>query len=233
MLYKVRLKQKTENIGTIKASTLFGAFVTAYSNYASIDDDIIDDIVLSDLFIKGQLPVGIENNNTLYNKVSRNTKVMNVTRTLITRDTNSANVVNVRQAELNNECEFYISTELLDKSDLEKVINTMLILGIGTWRNIGKGQFSLISIDEYVPETDKTRFVALSNFIPTDADIKDIVSTGYEIRNAVASNGLRQSTTTLLKTGTTFKSHKEIVGKHVYDEASKTYIHGKAIVLGV
>lgn len=233
MLYKVRLKQKTENIGTIKASTLFGAFVTAYSNYASIDDEIIDDIVLSDLFIKGQLPVGIENNNTLYNKVSRNTKVMSVTRTLIARGIDSDNVVNVRQAELNNECEFYISTELLDKKDLEKVINTMLILGIGTWRNIGKGQFDLISIDEYVTETDKTRFVTLSNFIPTDDDIKDIVSTGYEIRNAVASNGLRQSTTTLLKTGTTFKSHKEIVGKHVYDKASKTYIHGKAIVLGV
>ncbi len=233
MLYKVELKQKTESIGSIKASTLFGAFVTAYSNYTDIDDSIIDDIVLSDLFIKGQMPVGIENNNTLYNRVSKNTKVMSVTRTLITRDVDNNNVVNVRQAELNNKCEFYISTELLDKIDLERVISTMLILGIGTWRNIGKGQFELVSITEYVPETDKTKFVALSNFIPNDDDVKDVLSTGYEIRNAVASNGLRQSTTTLLKTGTTFKSHKEIVGKHVYDEASKTYIHGKAIVLGV
>ena len=73
----------------------------------------------------------------------------------------------------------------------------------------------------------------MSNFVPKDDDIKDIEDTGYEIRSAVASNGLRQSTTTLLKTGTTFKSFKDIVGKHVYDEVSQTYIHGKAIVLGV
>lgn len=233
MLYKVELKQKTESIGTIKASTLFGAFVTAYSSYTDIDSEIVDDIVLSDLFIKGQLPVGIKDNNTVYNKVGKNNKVMSVTRTLITRDTDDKNVVNVRQAEFNDSCEFYISTELLSREDLEKVISTMLILGIGTWRNIGKGQFELVSIDEYTPDTSKTKFVALGNFIPSDSDIEDVVDTGYEIRKAVASNGLRQATTTLLKTGTTFNSYKEIVGKHVYDEGSNTYIHGKSIVLGV
>ena len=233
MLYKVELKQKTESIGSIKASTLFGAFITAYSNYTDIDNDIIDDIVLSDLFIKGQLPVGIKNNNTLYNKVSRNNKVMSVTRTLITRDADNNNVVSVRQAEINDKCEFYISTELLDKDELWQIISTMLILGIGTWRNIGKGQFELVSITEYIPETGKTKFVALSSFIPDECVIDNIVDTGYEIRNAVAANGLRQTTTTLLKTGTVFKVYRDIVGKHVYDEASKTYIHGKTIILGV
>ena len=154
MLYKVELKQKTENIDVIKASTLFGAFVTAYSSYTDIDNDIIDDIVLSDLFIKNQLPVGIKDNNTLYNKVSKNSKAMSVTRTLIARDTSSNNTVNVRQASFNNECEFYISTELLDINDLEKIIKTMLILGIGTWRNLGKGQFDLVNISEYQPDID-------------------------------------------------------------------------------
>lgn len=233
MLYKVRLKQKTENIGEIKASTLFGAFVTAYSSYADINKDVIDDIVLSDLFIKNQLPTGIKNNNTSYNKVNGNSKMTSVTRTLVTRDKDSNNVVSVRQSKFNSNCEFYISTELLDKRDLEKITGTMLILGIGAWRSAGKGQFELVDIEEYTLDTSKTHFVALGSFIPNDCDIDSIVDTGYEIRNAVASNGIRQPVTTLLKTGTTFSSYKGIVGKHVYDPKSKTYIHGKSIVIGV
>lgn len=232
MLYKITLKQKTESIGEIKASTLFGAFVTAYSNYTDIDKDIIDDIVLTDLFIKGQLPIGIKNNNTVYNKVSKS-KVSTVTRTLIARDQNSKNIINVKEAYYNEQCEFYLSTDLLDKKDIKNIVETMLLLGLGKWRNLGKGQFELIDIQDYEPDTTKTAFVALSNFIPTDNDLKNIIDTGYEIRKAIAANGLRQTSKTLLKTGTVFSTYKDIVGKHVYDEQSKTYIHGKSIVLGV
>lgn len=232
MLYKVELEQKTESIGEIKASTLFGAFVTAYSNYTDIDKDLIDDIVLSDLFIKGQIPIGIKNNNTVFNKVSKSSKVINITRTMVSRG-NDNNVVNVRQAKYNKHCEFYIYTELLDKAELEKIINTMLMIGIGTWRSVGKGQFTLKGIEEYIPDIEKTKFVTLSAFVPTEKDLSNINETGYEIRNAVASNGKKQQVVTLLKTGTTFNIREQIVGKHVYDKDSETYIHGKSIVLGV
>lgn len=232
MLYRVELEQKTESIGEIKASTLFGAFVTAYSNYTDINEDIIDDIVLSDLFIKGQMPIGVKNNNTVFNKTPKSSKVINVTRTMVGRG-NDANVVNVRQAKLNKYCEFYIFTELLSKLELEQIINTMLMLGIGTWRSVGKGQFELMSIEEHVPDIEKTKFVALSAFIPTEKDLSNIDETGYEIRDAVAINGKKQQVVTLLKTGTTFNKIEQIVGKHVYDTNSSTYIHGKSIVLGV
>ena len=233
MLYKVELEQKTENIGEIKANTLFGAFVTAYSNYTDIDADLLDDIVLSDLFVKGQLPIGVKDNLTLFNKVDRNVIVSNSVRTMISREMEDNNVVNVRQSRYSKYCEFYISTELLELDELKKVIETMLLLGIGTWRNVGKGQFKLINISEYVPDLSKTKFVALSNFNPSEKDTADVVETGYEIRNAVASNGIKQGTVCMLKTGTTFKVRKQIIGSHVFDSASKTYIHGKAIVLGV
>ena len=109
----------------------------------------------------------------------------------------------------------------------------MLEIGIGKWRNVGKGRYKLKSIEEFVPETDVKKFVALGNFIPNDEDLLDIENVGYTVRNATATNGKRQKPTAMLLTGTTFKTVKQIVGKHIFDENSETYIHGKSIVIGV
>jgi CRISPR type III-A-associated RAMP protein Csm4 len=193
---------------------------------------MINDIVLSDMFIEGMLPNGVADNTTVFNK---NKKVRDVviTRSLISRDCETNNVVNNVIGSYVKDNEFYISSELLGKDELEKIIKLMLEIGIGKWRNVGKGRYKLKSIEEFVPETDVKKFVALGNFIPNDEDLLDIENVGYTVRNATATNGKRQKPVAMLLTGTTFKSVKQIVGKHIFDENSETYIHGKSIVIGV
>ena len=232
MLYRVRVSQETVTVGKITSNTLFGAFLTAYSSLYDIDESMIDDIVLSDMFIEGVLPNGVANNTTVFNK---NKKVRDVviTRSLISRDCETNNVINNVIGSYVKDNEFYISSELLSKDELEKIIKLMLEIGIGKWRNVGKGRYKLKSIEEFVPETDVKKFVALGNFIPNDEDLLDIENVGYTVRNATATNGKRQKPVAMLLTGTTFKSVKQIVGKHIFDENSETYIHGKSIVIGV
>ena len=232
MLYRVSVEQETATIGKVTANTLFGAFLTAYSSFYKIDKDMIDDITLSDMFIEDSLPKGVVNNNTIYTKNKRD-KEIEVTRSLISRDLETNNVVNSTLGHFSKNNEFYVNSELLDKNKLEKIIKLMLDIGIGKWRNVGKGRYKLRSIEEYIPKTDSKTFVALSNFIPNDNDMNDIDNVGYTIRNAFATNGKKQKPTAMLLAGTTFKTVKQIVGKHVFDEDSKTYIHGKSIVIGV
>ena len=233
MLYRVLIKQKTEVIGKVTANTLFGAFLTAYSSLYDIDNDMINDITLSDLFAENVLPTGVQNNCTTYSKNLHENEI-GINRTLIARDNSDNNVITNVFGHRYDMNEFYISSELLDIKELEKVIILMLEFGIGKWRNVGKGQYEFISIDEYIPKTDKVNFVALSNFIPDETlNESEITSIGYTIRDAVATNGLKQTTTAMLLTGTSFKTMKQLVGKHVYDKISNTYIHGKAIVIGV
>lgn len=233
MLYKITLKQRTESIGQITANTLFGAFLTAYSNFITLDEDMIQDIVLSDLFPASVLPIGVSDNLTLYNNPIAKKNVL-ITRTLVARDWTDNNVVISAFANMGGLYEFYISTELLDIEMLTKIIDLMLEYGLGKWRNVGKGQFVRTKpIEEYVYDTNATRFLTLSAFIP-DMDCKDdITETGYYIRSAVATCGKQQAPVCLFITGTGFKSYKETVGKHLYDPGSKTYIHGKSIVIGV
>ncbi len=233
MLYKIELQQNTATIGNVVANTLFGAFLTAYSTIYTVDKDMIDDIVLSDLFYNNILPKGVINNKTVFSKPFEHTQI-EMSRALIARDNESTNVVNNTVGNIDKKCSFFISTKLLDKNDIEEIVKLMCEFGIGKWRNVGKGQFEFKSIEEYVPKTDVKRFVCLSSFIP-DCDINDydISSLGYTIRDAYATNGIKQKQTIMLLTGTSFRTFREVVGKHVYDENSNTYIHGKSIVIGV
>lgn len=233
MLYKVALKQKSAYIGNIKANTLFGAFLTAYSSFMALDKDMIEDIVLSDLFVKGQYPIGINNNAIIYNKSDVKSSSVTVNRTFISRKSDGQNNIVNETGHFSGEMEFFIYSELLDKELLEKIIRQMLTYGIGKWRNVGKGQFEFVSISEYAPDVKASNYVALSSFKPSDNEIKYIKDTGHEVRNAYATNGRKQQNVCLLKAGTTLNTARQFIGNHIYDKNSDTYIHAKAIVIGL
>ena len=233
MLYKVCLEQKTETIGHITANTLFGAILTAYDSIASLDDDMIQDIVLSDLFPKGIRPCGVKDNSTVYSKKDF-VKTVLINRTLMSRNNDGEHVPIMAFGNMGRYWEFYVSTELLSKDDLTKIVDIALSFGIGKWRNVGKGQFVRCGdIEECSVDTTVNNFVALSDFIPSESIRSNIVETGYKIRNAVATNGSKQSQICLFLAGTKFDTNKQIVGKHFYDKKSNTYIHGKTIIMGV
>lgn len=234
MLYKVKLKQKSGFIGTMTANTLFGGFLTAYSTYMgkqNITEKEIQDIVLSDLFKGGILPIGVKDNATIYPK-GEMPKTMNVTRTLIARDSSENNIVNTTQMTYYGNSVFYISTELLDIDTLTKIINLMLDLGLGKWRSVGNGRFSLISIEEVPIVKGEMERIALSNFIPENNGYGSIKETGYTFRDAMATNGRKQTKVCMLLTGTKVKNSENFIGKHIYDTMSDTYIHGKSILIG-
>ena len=233
MLYKVCLEQKTEAIGRVTASTLFGAFLTAYDSFIPLDDELIQDIVLSDLFPKGVRPCGVKDNNTVYSKKDA-VKTVLINRTLMSRNDDGEHVPIMAFGNMGRYWEFYSSSEILPAYELTKIVDNALLLGIGKWRNVGKGQFVRHGdIEECTIDTSIENFVALSDFIPDESIRPDIVETGYRIREAVATNGSKQSSVCLLLSGTKFKTGRQFVGKHFYDEKSNTYIHGKAIVMGV
>lgn len=233
MLYKVELKQKSAYIGNIQANTLFGGFLTAYSSFIKLDDDMINDIVLSDLFIKERYPVGISNNAVVYSKGDMKSSTMTINRTMMSRKGDGQNNIINETGHFSGEMEFFIYSELLDKDFIEKIVKQMLSLGIGKWRNVGKGQFELVSISEYIPDMNAKTYVAMSSFKPEDDEIKYVKDTGYEVRNAYATNGKKQQNVCLLKAGTTLSAARQFIGKHIYDKDSETYIHAKAIVMWV
>lgn len=231
MLFKISLLQKTEYVGHISANTLFGAFLTAYSAVADLTDEMINDIVLSDLFEKNRLPIGVKNNLTEYEKPSKVKQVI-VNRTMISRGIENNNPINAT-GFMGKYWEFYLSTKLLDKSRTENIVKIMLGFGLGKWRNTGKGRFEITDIEEcHFPDTPHR--ICLSCFIPDDSlRNEDIVETGYMVRDAFATNGKKQQATTLLLTGTKLKTSNPVVGKHLFDANSKTYIHGQTITMGV
>ena len=233
MLYKVELKQKSAYIGNIQANTLFGAFLTAYSSFMELDDDTINDIVLSDLFVKGRYPVGINNNAVMYSKGDMKTTTVTINRTMLSRKGDGQNNILNETGHFSGEMEFFIYSDLLDKGFIEKIVKQMLVLGIGKWRNVGKGQFELVSVSEYVPNTNAKTYVTLSNFKPDDNELNYVKDTGYEVRNAYVTNGRKQQSVCLLKTGTTLNVAKQFIGKHIFDKDSATYIHAKAIVMWI
>lgn len=233
MLYKVELKQKSVYLGNIQANTLFGAFLTAYSSFTELDDDMINDIVLSDLFVKGRYPVGIDNNAVIYSKGDVKSNTVTVNRTMLSRKGDGQNNILNETGHFSGEMEFFIYSDLLDEELLEKIIKQMLVLGIGKWRNVGKGQFELVSISEYIPDMSAKTYVAMSNFKPSDDELQYVKDTGYEVRNAYATNGKKQQNICLLKAGTTLNAARQFIGKHIYDENSGTYIHAKSIIMWI
>lgn len=233
MLYKVCLKQKTELVGNGNANSLFGAFLTAYSAVEELTDEKIQDIVLSDLLPRGVVPCGITKQNTVYSE-KYDVKTVSVNRTLMSRENDGNNVPVVAFGKMGIYWDMYISTNILNIDKLTKIVDLMLVYGIGKWRNVGKGQFERVGkITICDIKTDAKKFVAFSSFVPDDSLIPDIIEAGYKQRNAMATNGRKQAPVVLFLPGTTFKVAKQIVGHHVYDENSQTYIHGKAIVMGV
>lgn len=231
MLYKVKIKHTSECIGDITANTLFGAFLTAYSSLFPVDQALVEDITLSDLFDVDILPAGVRNNKTIYSSFKRVDK-SHICRTLIARNAEDDNVPNIATGWFRKESEFYIATELLSLEDLKKILNMMSLFGIGKWRAVGKGRFEVESIDEVQAPASCQKFVALSSFVPDEAELSDITECGYTVRDTIATNGKKQKTQALLIAGTTFNKAKEFAGHHVYDKASGTYIHGRTIVLG-
>lgn len=230
MLYRITLKQLSEIVGPVTANTLFGAFLTAYSSCMQIGETEIRDIILSDLFPAGVLPVGVKDNHTLYNKVAP-IKTTITMRTLIARNTGIDNVPNQLSAyTYNGRWEFYLSTRLLDAQSVQKIIEVMLTFGIGKWRNCGKGHFRLVNIEKYDDVNRESQKIALSNFVPT-SDVDGITETGYTIRSAIATNGRKQQSVCMLLSGTKLITKDNCIGDHVYDKTSDTYIHGKAILL--
>ena len=250
-IYKITIKNKTEFIGNIKANTLLGAFCHACSlKYKSNNiEKYIRDVVFSDLFLDENYPIGISNNNTQYKKNNYlNLQKCEVTRTLIHRDNEENNVINVLTGTYSNHnfVFFIYSKELFDEIEINKIIELMLKFGIGKWRNVGKGQFSLVNLENYTNQyisniNNSKKLVALSDFQTNNQnEIKNIIEIGYTIRNARATNGTEQQQQLLLKTGTTFNNNMENTnmilitsGNHIFDKNSRTYIHSKAILIGV
>lgn len=232
MLYKVKIQHLSECVGDITANTLFGAFLTAYSSLLSVDQSLIEDITLSDLFDVDVLPAGVKDNQTVYSSFKKIDRV-HICRTLIARNVAGDNAPNVAVGWFRKESEFYIATELLSQTDLQKILKRMALFGIGKWRGVGKGSFEVASITEVPANPNPKQFVALSSFIPDETELSDIAECGYTIRDTIATNGHKQKIQTLLLTGTTFTKVREYAGHHVFDKQSGTYIHGRAIILGV
>ncbi len=236
MLYKVTLKQKTETIGSITANALLGAFLTAYAERYPITEERVRDITFSDLFVAGVLPIGVVNNSTIYNTALKRTQCASgrIYRTLIEREGANLTQPTSYTTRRARTCEFYISTTLLPKTALERIIPEMLRYGLGKCRTVGKGQFELQSIEEFTPPTPHAGVVALSNFIPEKGIVDDeIKETGYFIRHAIATNGQQQAQVMMLLAGTRFKNNRQFAGQHIFDEPSQTWIHGQTICLGV
>jgi hypothetical protein len=227
MIYNITLKQKTEAVGDISANALLGAFLTAVSDMEDVTEGFVDSLAFSDLFPKGILPIGVKNNHTVYSGNKK--KRCMVTRTMISRAADGNNNPVMLPAWITGEVEFYLSTDY-SKEDLEMIIPKMLLFGLGKFRNVGKGQFELLSIEEHVfPEVQNG--VALSSFQgANEVSDDDVIETGYYVRNAMTTSGMKQPPICMILTGTKFKFGNRIIGKHFYDAKSNTYIHGKAII---
>ena len=227
MIYKITLKQKTETVGDISANALLGAFLTAVSDMEEITEDYVDSLVFSDLFPKDVRPIGVKNNHTVYSGNKK--KRYMVTRTMISRAFDGNNNPVILPAWMTEEAEFFLSTNY-SKEDLEMIIPKMLLFGLGKFRNVGKGQFELLSIEEHVfPVTNNG--IALSCFQGAeDLSDDDVLETGYYIRHAMTTSGMKQPPVCLILTGTKFTFGNKIIGRHFYDAKSNTYVHGKAII---
>lgn len=250
MLYKIKIKTLSDFIGEIKANTLMGAFCGACSLIFGNESvgECVEDVTFSDLFHMECTPYTIKNNIVQYSNFDYSkTKKSYATRTLIARENSDKNNIDILNSTSSDYYfTFYLhSQRLFDYETLSKVLSIMFILGIGKWRNVGKGQFELLEVkeitDEFVAQVNNSkRLVSLSDFKTENPnELNNLLSVGYTVRNARATNGKKQEQQILLKCGSTFRNMLQnntdvlIVGQHIYDKNSETYIHGRTILKGV
>lgn len=240
MLYRVIVNPTSSFIGDIRANTLFGAFCTVYSSMVSDEDfdRTLKNVTFSNLFLNGELPVGVENGNTVYNTAKVNVKTVDNIHSKIDRNTGKASMdTNGTYKEevkfTDSDMVFYIDTDM-EKSVVNEVVNRMLKRGLGKRRNVGKGQFELKALTEaYLDYRECNEVVALSDFIPDETTPTDISEIGITFRNGVKEDGTAQNSLCLLKTGTKFKYKKGlkmVTGKLIYDNQSDSYVNAKTIL---
>lgn len=121
-------------------------------------------------FAEGLRNDGVKELTVMHNMVSRDTGV-------VQKDENGGNLYEEGEffPDGNTEYDIYVLSSM-DSDVLKKTIETMLLLGIGKNKSVGKGSFELKSWekDNSLLNAEKgNAFVALSNFVPAQSDPTD------------------------------------------------------------
>ncbi len=161
-------------------------------------------------------------------------KLIETPRNVLDRKTMRSEIYYVGETVINvkHNCGCYFLVHLIDesfKSELESSIKLLGEDGIGGDRSSGKGQFQLISFNEYNGKLNLTKptekFITLSMYLPTEAEIKagllnsDNVS--YELVKrrgwiySPSSKSARKRTIRMFAEGSCFKNINGSYGKVV------------------
>lgn len=262
MLYKVRFKPTSPFITHLTSSTLFGAFCWAIHNLTEFGDNTLENVVFKDpdsLVVTNAFPAGYiaskgynhESYNYVMDTMTGNEEIYNVEsikneHCIVNRESLQSvkhwqNMAYIYDGELN----IFIYSNIFSSNDMEKIISTAFLNGIGACKSTGYGQFKLIDITEVssiisddIKPKQRTNigYLILSDYIPSDDDTTYGRYSARIIRGKTV-NGDSKKPLCVINAGSCFAGDmgKDIftIGRQVYDEATHTYTSGRAIAIRV
>lgn len=248
-MYKVTIRPKSSFITNLSSSTIFGAACWAISDIYGEDvlTDVFNDdtaFAVSNAFIHDYIPTGCFKDSKLRN-INTNEEILSTFKTFridhcqIDRDTNSSAKQWVSHEHFETrDLDVYVSSSMFDMDGIKKIFDVMLTKGLGKSRNKGKGQFSLIDVEEVdmskLCDENPNGFMVISDYIPNE---KDSMIGEYSVRvvNRKTSDGRVCKPVYVINAGSKFigKHSGETVGRLQYDADTSTYLSGRAITIPI
>lgn len=265
MLYKITFKPQTSFVTELKSSTLFGALCCAIRDIHGTDflttslkeADTGGLITVSDCFFDGYVPVPLHkvyNDEQMLKNVATGDIVPNsfeefkVEHCIVNRDTNTSNGrwADTEKFTTNN-LYVIVSSSLFSKEDIKGLFELMFEKGIGKYKNKGKGNFNMISIEvitteeltSWVDQTDEVDevecngYMVLSDYIPSETE-STVGVYSARIINGKTIEGKEKKTVYVINSGSCFVGKTNgSVGRLEYDEETQTYTGGRAIAIPI
>ena len=248
-MFKVTIKPKSSFITELSSSTIFGAACWAIKDIYGEDklSKVFEDnnaLAFSNAFIKDCIPTGHTKKDELKNIktgkcVKQKHEKYRIDHCMIDRNTNTSakQWVGYERFE-KSEFDIYVASELFNKEEINKIFEIMLMKGIGRARNKGKGQFEFISIEEInireLGDKEANAYMVISDYIPNEKD-STIGKYSARVINRTTVKGEKCAPVYVLNAGSKFigKVDGEIIGRLQYDEATGTYLSGRAIAIPI
>ena len=248
-MYRVTIRPKSSFITELTSSTIFGAACWAILNTHGEDtlNEVFkenDALAFSNAFIHNHIPVDCGRKPLLKHidtdeVISGEFERYRVEHCMIDRSTNTSmqHWIDYEHFE-NRDLDIYVSSNLFDKEDIAEIFKVMLTRGLGKSRNKGKGQFEFISIEEIdvekLGDKDGNGYLIISDYIPNEKD-STIGKYSARVINRTTVKGEKCAPVYVLNAGSKFmgKVDGEIIGRLKYDEATGTYLSGRAIAIPI
>lgn len=227
---KLRLNLQMHSVvsGSITSNTLFGLFCEAYKILNSEEDLEC----LLDMLYENEEEVVFSNplkENTFeaidFSALQKYDKAINV----INRNNNTSNGIELEQNYKVKSFDVLLYTTL-EIEEVNKLVDIMQVLGIGSGKNRGKGHIKSISISEEKDKELGKVVTLLSDTLPSE----NTSTTGefeFTTRYGITGAGKIQNVLILIKANSKMLNqyNSEITGRVFKDTKTNTYVNGKSI----